>query len=336
MTSPRKAQVCLEQTPYYHCIARCVRRAFLCGQDEFSGKSFEHRRQWIVDRLKELASIFTMDICAFAIMSNHYHVVLHVDKSQALALTDDEVIVRWRRLFKGHILIERMQSGADMTKAELNAASELINTWRERLYDISWFMRCLNEGVARQANEEDGCKGRFWEGRYKSQALLDEAALLTCMSYVDLNPIRAGIAETPETSDFTSIQERVAAYAGRNNQTASVDKEKAALAPFMDGGKDAPQQAIPFYINDYLQLVDWAGRAIRDDKRGAIPDHVAPILQRLGIAPPEWLNNVQYYGRRFHCVLGTIDTIKCYSANLGRCWARGQRAAMRMYQPLAS
>ena len=88
-----------------------------------------------------------------------------------------------------------------------------ISLWRGRLSDISWFMRCLNETVARRANKEDDCKGRFWEWRFKSQALLDEKALVTCMAYVDLNPIRLGISESLDSSDFTSIQERLVNHA---------------------------------------------------------------------------------------------------------------------------
>ena len=99
-----------------------------------------------------------------------------------------------------------------MDKATLGVVDDIIESWRERLYDLSWFMRGINECVARMANEEENCKGRFWEGRFKSQALLDEVALLSCMVYVDLNPVRAGIEATLVEIDFTSIQQRLHDY----------------------------------------------------------------------------------------------------------------------------
>ena len=67
----------------------------------------------------------------------------------------------------------------------------------------------LSQKIAVKANHEDKCTGRFWEGRYKSQALLDEASILACAMYVDLNPIRAAIAQTPETSDYTGAKDRL-------------------------------------------------------------------------------------------------------------------------------
>ncbi|MCG7981433.1 MAG: transposase, partial [Candidatus Thiodiazotropha lotti] len=212
MTRARKTLVSLESTPFYHCISRCVRRAWLCGEDPYTGQNFEHRRQWVLDRLRQLSEIFAVDICAYAILSNHYHVVLHVDREKGNGWTECEVIRRWTQLYKGHLLADRYLAGEVMSGAEKAVLSELIEEWRLRLFDISWFMRCLNEHLARKANEEDRCKGRFFEGRFKSQALLDEGTLLTCMSYVDLNPIRASMAKTPEESNFTSIQERIKRY----------------------------------------------------------------------------------------------------------------------------
>ena len=180
-------------TPYYHCLSRCVRRAFLCGKDRFTGRSFEHRKQWILDRVKHLSSLFAIDVCAYAIMSNHFHLVLYVDVKQANEWTRDEVIDRWMGLYKEPAVVKKYKAGELLGTMELEALELLVQVWRNRLTDLSWYMRCLNEKIARMANVEDGCTGRFWEGRFKSQALLDEAALISCMAYVDLNPIRAGI-----------------------------------------------------------------------------------------------------------------------------------------------
>jgi REP element-mobilizing transposase RayT len=226
MPKPRKALVSLEATPYYHCVSRCVRRAFLCGTDAQSGNSYEHRRQWIQDRMRELANVFAIDLCAYAVMSNHYHVVLHVDRHEAEGWSEREVIRRWQELFTGHPMAQRYLAGDALLEVEQKLVSELVALWRQRLMDISWYMRCLNEAIARQANEEDDCTGRFWEGRFKSQALLDEKALAACLAYVDLNPIRDGMAETPETSDHTAIQERIKAT------LAQSEEQPAHLLPF--------------------------------------------------------------------------------------------------------
>jgi len=141
-------------------------------------------------------------------MSNYYHVIFHIDQDKAENWSQTEVIHQWHQLFSGALFSQRFLRGEKLGKAELKVLEQSVREWRQRLMDISWFMRVLNESIARQASAEDGCTERFWEGRFKSQALLDESALMACMAYVDLNPVRAGI-ETPESSAHTSIQKRL-------------------------------------------------------------------------------------------------------------------------------
>jgi REP element-mobilizing transposase RayT len=194
----------------YHCITRCVRRAFLCGDDRYSGKNYDHRKKFIRRRLQELASVFGIDICGYAVMSNHLHVVLRVRPDLAQEWSDDEVALRWRLLF-----LPRDETTGEKVEPEqhdldrITSDPDYVAMLRDRLTSLSWFMRCLNEPIAREANREDKCTGRFWEGRFRSVALLDEAALLACSAYVDLNPVRAGIADTPEESQYTSVFDRI-------------------------------------------------------------------------------------------------------------------------------
>ncbi|AHF04667.1 hypothetical protein MARPU_13070 [Marichromatium purpuratum 984] len=223
MTRPRASLVSLSDTPWYHVVTRCVRRAYLCGFDRLTGRSFEHRRGWVELRLRQLAGVFAIDVAAYAVMSNHVHLVVRVDADRAAGWSDDEVLRRWRCLFRGPVVVERFLSPATragMTEAELDGVAGLVAIYRARLADLSWFMRVLNESIARAANREDGVRGRFWEGRFRSQAILDETALLAVMAYVDLNPIRAGIAEAPEESAHTGIAARIAALRAGDEGTA--------------------------------------------------------------------------------------------------------------------
>ncbi|MES9838906.1 MAG: transposase, partial [Candidatus Thiodiazotropha sp.] len=289
--------------------SRCVRRAFLCGVDSHSGKSFEHRRQWIVDRMKQLAEIFAIDVCAYAVMSNHYHVILHIDAENAAGWSEQVVIERWERLFSLPVLVQRYRAMEALSKAERDVVSELVTKWRKRLHDISWFMRCINEPIARQANQEDGCTGRYWEGRYKSQALLDEKALAACMAYVDLNPVRAGMAKTPEQSEYTSIAERTTKLRQSRNRTKKADNP-ADLHPFAGNPRKNMPRGLPFRLKDYLELVDWTGRAILEHKRGHIPGNQPPILKRLQIDPQHWLYMTQHFESRFKGIVGASYKLK--------------------------
>ena len=196
-------------------------------------------------------------------------------------------------------------------------------------------MRCLNEHIARKANFEDHCTGHFWEGRFKSQALLDEQALLTCMAYVELNPIRAKMADTPETSEFTSIKQRIddkKKEGGRpKKDSMSLEQSGLSLKEFLSKG-DYLQDQIPFHYQDYLDLVDWSGRAIRSDKRGAIDPHLPPILTRLGIDPEHWCKAMQPKGaHQFSRAMGCCDKLREYASKLEIRWIKGINLSCKLF-----
>ena len=309
MPKPRKQQVSVEATPYYHCVSRCVRRAFLCGTDTSTGESYEHRRGWLENKLLELPRTFAIQIAAYAIMSNHYHVVLYVDSAASKSWSNNDVIERWHSLFKGNLLSQRFMRGDELNKADLARLQIYITEWRSRLTDISWFMRVLNESIAREANLEDDCTGRFWEGRFKSQALLDEAALAACMAYVDLNPVRAGIAKTPERSAHTSVKAR--AERAKSAQTPNhIYQQPKELLPFAGNPRQEMPQGIAMKLTDYLELVDATGRIIRDDKRGYIPENSAMILNRLGLDEDRWLSMTQNFENTFSTFAGNEEKLR--------------------------
>ncbi|WP_025819305.1 hypothetical protein [Shewanella marina] len=322
MAVPRERLVSLEDTPYYHCVSRCVRKAYLCGVDSYTGQSYEHRRDWIEERLLKLVQVFSIDLCAYAVMSNHLHVVLKVDVERVQAWSDEEVILQWQKLFKGTLLTQKFLKGEKIEAYELETLNNTITEYRKRLIDISWFMRSLNEPIARKANKEDKCTGRFWEGRFKSQALLDEAAVLACMAYVDLNPIRANIAKTPETSDYTSIQRRIKA--------AMKGKQPSELLPFIGNECANMPNGLRFSVQDYLQLVDDTGRQLRSDKCGAIAASTLDILSRLNIPLDNWLKITSEFHDLFKGPVGTLQELTQLCEHLDKRRRYGAQMCQRM------
>jgi putative transposase len=284
--------------------------------------------------------------------------------------SDREVAIRWLTHFP-----RRNQRGNPIPPIEeeirvLTDCPERIAKLRKRLCSLSWFMGRLNEFIARAANKEDGVKGRFWEARFKCQALLDDAAIAACMVYVDLNPIRAGLAAIPEESDFTSIQERIRAWRQETSVSAptkvaqdihpgslrkdvlipenisEISKsipERLSVSNFPDGGWLCPISSEPqrrgilqMTVAEYFDLVDKSGRMARSDKRGAIDAHLAPILLRIGANPDAWIDTVSRFGCKFRLAAGLLPNLRNFAAHLGRRWLMGvatARTAFASSQP---
>jgi REP element-mobilizing transposase RayT len=219
----RSEQFVPDEICIVHAVQRCVRRAFLAGVDSKTGKDYSFRREWIRRRLEALASVLGIDVLTYAIMSNHLHVILRNRPDVVAGWSDEEVALRWLRVFPGRRLDEQLAEPTESDVQRLVGEPKRIALIRQRLSDISWFMRALAEPIARMANRQDECTGRFWEGRFKAQRIADEAGLLACAMYVDLNPVRAAMAESPDRSVHTSAYDRIAASQGKRIGSAAYD-----------------------------------------------------------------------------------------------------------------
>lgn len=314
MPIPRAKQINLEAATYYHCYVRCVRKAYLFGTSE-NGKNYDHRKAWVSERINHLIKAFAIEVCAFAVMNNHYHIVLHVNKEQAMAWSDDEVNQRWG------LALNRKNSLSQVSPEE-------VARRRTNLFSISWFMRFLNEFIARLANKEDDVTGRFWESRFQSQALLDEGALLACMTYVDLNPIRAKIAKTLQDSNHTSIQKRLAAHQNNQNTPANLMPFKEEIP---EKTKSSTQTTLPFSQKEYFLLIDWSGRQFREGKPGYIGSDVPSIVKSVGLNPAQWINTIEKSRMRDQTVLGTLSRMQDWANTIRKKWLKGQKITQLKY-----
>jgi len=304
-----------------HCTNRCVRRAYLCGKDPDNGKNYEHRKDWVEQRLEFLAGQFAIDVLDYAILSNHFHVALRNRPDLVETWDDTEVARRWLMLCPHR----KTPAGepAEPTEAELDTIRhdpDQIKELRKRLSDISWFMRMISEKIARWANQEDDVTGRFWEGRFKAVKICDEPALVANSVYIDLNVIRAGLAKTPEASEFTSVKRRIDSLQHEGPPEHRPDAWLAPLClneasapagpqPSQTGRRASDKGFLPMTVKEYLELVNWTGRQLQRSCTGRIPEHLQPILQRVGLEPDNWLPLVKGFGRAFHRVAGRASSL---------------------------
>jgi len=285
-------------------------------------------------RLLKLATVFSIKLAAFAIMENHYHVVLKVDRASSEKWTETEVIQRWHQIFKGNELSQRFMKGEALGAEETQSLARSVKRWRLALSDISWFMRCTKEPLARKSNREDGCKGRFWEGRFHSQALLDTSALVACMAYVDLNPMRAQMGKFPESDPFTSLYQRAAVVSPEHT---GVSELHSGLLYIDTHGEHEKDPVLPLSTAEYLELIDIAARQSRPGKSGKLANTARPVLERLGITKASWLDLELRFRDHFHVLVGSSASLKNACEILGQTCAWGQRHCQSFFdEPDAS
>ena len=327
-----------------HVFNRCVRRAFLCGQDPLTGRNYEHRRQWARDRLEHLAGIFAVDCITFSIMSNHTHQILRSRPDIVASWDDRAVAIRWLS-----ITPNRDASGNVLppTEAQISIIAgnpQRLAQIRSRLSDVSWWMRYFSHHMAVRSNQEDESSGHFWEARFGSEVLASESSVLACMIYVDLNPVRAQMAATPEESDYTGAKDRIddlrislgttelgqttislASSQVSSRQWERLECERNEHSGWMcpieideacdpigvdaetSGRRASRKGAVAISLPCYLQLLDWAGRRVRGDKRGAIAGDLVPILARIGITGDELLASFASFGSPPGCLSVYLD-----------------------------
>ena len=356
MATPRS--IILPVRPgWTHVISRCVRKAYLCGGRD--GR-WDYRRQWVEDRLAELTTVFAVEIAAYAVMSNHVHAVVRMSPEIAASWSADEVVERWLRVFGKNA--ERMVVNGErepMTQA-LVANAAWIAERRARLASLSWLMRAFKEPLARRANLEEKCSGRFWEGRFTSVPLLDQAALVACMAYVDLNPIRARMATTPESSACTSVRQRAQArqrHRATNRareavasgvitaERAAVSLSKAGVSATSEAAvraspeaglmvlplsrcrhlaDGAPTSSWTISVDDYLTLVDLTGRVIRPGKRGAIDPRLPALLARLEVRIEDWIATMVGWRQMQGSGVGHAHSRAAAASTRGLRWIRNR------------
>lgn len=329
MARPKRSDtISPDESCIVHVISRVVRRCFLLGDDPVTGKNYDHRKQWIEDLLEHHAKCFGIDLLCFSLLSNHFHLILKSQPQIVKHWTNREVARRWLMLCPKRK--QRDGSPAEPKETEINSIvndAVKLKQIRSRLSDISWWMRLLCQRIAVRANAEDEITGRFFQGRFRSVRILDEAGLLACAAYVDLNPIRAAMAQTLEESDYTSAQRRIESLRSPDKQSEqcadrflaplTIDELRDALGPrpSTSGYRCSDNGFLNMSASDYLQLLDWTARQPVDGKPGVTPVETPAILERLRLEPEAWCELVRDFGTLFSLVAGrpaAIDQARTY------------------------
>lgn len=329
----------------FHCWTRCVRRAFLCGRDPLTGKDFSYRRDWILRREEQLAGLFAIDIEFRSEMSNHLHLVLRTLPRVARRWSALEVARRWLTVTKlAKCFSDALPVPDPKRVEELAKDKKKIEKLRRRLCSVSWFMGILCENVARRANAEDKCTGRFWESRFKCRECASESALLLVGVYVDLNPHQAGETDNPLTARYTSIYQRLQAQGMRKNAAGRPDawlaeltvpperKSDTTLGDRSRTGRRASDLGVlPISLADYVQLLQWTAEQLKSGQRSTIPKDLAKILDHLAVKEDAWLESLVHYERAFGHAVGSAASVAAVAERMELHHMKGASACRKAF-----
>jgi len=280
MATPRSQLIDPDYPMHYHLVSRCVRRSWLCGVDPVSGRNYEHRKGWLHDRMFQLAKCFAIAIDAYAIMSNHFHLVVYFDPQESYSWGDEEVADRWLTAFPPPAATKSpadQQAVLALHRAIMLQSPDKLMHARETLGSLSMFMKYLKQPIAHRANKEDDCSGHFFESRFYSGALLDESAVIAAMVYVDLNPVKAQIVQ--DISEYEAASGSARVKLAKN----SLARLAAAIQPLVSGlTRERP--ALSITLRAYLDIVNDCSRdhAANEavDKQSRWFDRVASLRKR--------------------------------------------------------
>jgi hypothetical protein len=312
-----------ERQAVFHCWNRCVRRAFLCGRDAHTGQDYSHRRDWIVNREEQLAGLFAIDIEFRTELSSHLHLVLRTMPRVARRWSAEEVVRRWLTITKlAKCFSDDLPTPNPQQVEKLAQDKKLVAKLRRRLSSVSWFMGILCENIARRANREDDCKGRFFETRFGCRECTDLNAILLCGVYVDLNAYRAGEVDNPVGSRYTSVYQRLQAQGLRKNAAGRPDgwlgeftlaPERKADEPLADASRTGRRASdlgiLPVSLDDYVRLLRWTAQQLRSGQRATIPADLATVLDHFEVQQDQWLDTVEQYESAFGHAVGRAASL---------------------------
>ncbi|MFO0818078.1 MAG: hypothetical protein U1A77_09075 [Pirellulales bacterium] len=287
----RKSLVDPTEVGVYHCASHCVRRGNVQGRDTVSGLDRTHRSHWIQNRLASLASVFAVEVLDYGLIDNSLHTLLRIRPDVTIGWSDEEVVRRWIQLNRRRLQLKRERLSRKRLD-KLLADGERVSEFRKRLSDLSWFMIMLKEPIAREANREDGVSGHFFGERYWCRRCWTIEEAMQAMLFSHTSPVRAGLATTPETAEFSSYRDRL------EDQRATF----VTSGEFAAGLCRSPSEARNREVSDNASIghveVE-AGRRVEREESPAASDDRGKAQRRAAFLAPLRLEGVGLAGPGF-------------------------------------